>query len=279
MSEELQKERIKRFKQIRKKKDRRKVLVSAVLTLVLLALLGSLAWYIISSRRDIYSKNQEVMVPYFLYLKNATDENSLNFSVGNLHPGQTISQVICVTNQIPADEVGSNSYDISRASKFSYELELAYTENLPVEYKVYELQLDTDEDYDGDVVVSYEENEQTKQKYFSKVSGTPMAYSDTTSTNQKEVFGNADLSNVINKGIYHSYKKGGTTGQDDLTLTTSLDTNNNVVYDKDFYLIEISWKENIDFSKYTKETDLVEVIVKALQPRPEIEGSTAGNAE
>ncbi|MGN0341733.1 MAG: hypothetical protein ACI4DO_02975 [Roseburia sp.] len=252
-------------KKFHKKIDRRKKVVLFVLTLVLLALLGSFAWYVISSRRDIYSADEDVMVPYFLYLKNATDENSLNFSVGNLHPGQTISQVICVTNKIPEDDTGNIGYEISRESEFAYELELAYTENLPVKYRVYDLK----EDESGDVVVGYEEDGNPQEKRFSKLAVNPMSPTKKDDIRMQEVFGmeEDELDDVVNKGTYDSYTTGGPGGTDRLTLTTSLDQDE-VVYDKDFYLIEISWMDGIDFSNYTKETDLVEVIVKALQPRP-----------
>lgn len=266
MSEKKRKTKTMNRNKLHKKADRRKTLVLSVLALVLMALLGSFAWYLISSRRDIYSREEDVMVPYFLYLKNATDENSLNFSVGNLHPGQTISQVICVTNKIPEDESGSIGYEISRESAFAYELELAYTENLPVNYRVYDLK----EDDAGDVVVRYEEGGSMREKHFSRIAVSAMTPEKKDSIRLQEVFGmdEASLAEVVNKGTYDSYTTGGAAGNDKLTLTTSLDTNDEVVYDKDFYLIEISWKDGIDFSNYTKETDLVEVIVKALQPKP-----------
>ncbi len=248
------------------KKDQRRGAVVVTLLLVFAALLGTFAWYTISSQRKIDSEKKNVMVPYFLYLKNATDENSLNFSVGNLHPGQTLSEVICVTNKVPDDDKGNVDYEISRESKFEYELELAYTENLPVNYNVYELR----EDENGNVIVSYIEGEADKEKKFSKISDLPMQKTDNTAISRNEVFGTgADLSNVVNKGIYDSYTKGGVVGgTEPLTLTTSLAQDGTVVYDKDFYLIEISWKDGIDFSNYTKETDLVDVIVRALQPKP-----------
>lgn len=41
-------------------------------------------------------------------------------------------------------------------------------------------------------------------------------------------------------------------------------------------MIEIKWKDGMDFNEYTKETDLVYVIVKALQPRP-TEKDNTGN--
>lgn len=247
------------------KKDRRRGAVIVTLLLVFAALLGTFAWYTISSQREIDSEKKNVMVPYFLYLKNATDESSLNFSVGNLHPGQTLTEAICVTNKVPDDDKGNVDYEISRESKFEYELELAYTENLPVNYKVYELR----EDENGNVTVAYKEGDADKEKKFSKISDLPMQKTDNTAISRNEVFGTGtDLSNVVNKGIYDSYTKGGADGNEPLTLTTSLVSDGTVVYDKDFYLIEISWKDGIDFSKYTKETDLVNVIVRALQPKP-----------
>lgn len=262
MSEQLRENKKKTKKRTGKKRDRRKTVVLSVLTLVLVAILGTFAWYLISSRREIYSDREDVMVPYFLYLKNATDENSLNFSVGNLHPGQTISQVICVTNKIPDDDTGSVDYEISRESEFAYELELAYTENLPVDYTVYDLKEDTS----GDVIVRDDNGE----KRFSRLSAIAMTAENKDEIRMQEVFGKTEdeLADVVNKGTYDTYTTGGAGGNERLTLTTSLDDSGAVVYDKDFYLIEISWKDNIDFSNYTKETDLVEVIVKALQPEP-----------
>ena len=51
----------------------------------------------------------------------------------------------------------------------------------------------------------------------------------------------------------------------------------NIRENKDYYLIEIKWKEkdgngdSLQFDDYRKETDLVYVIVKAMQPEPKEE--------
>ncbi|MBR1391122.1 MAG: hypothetical protein IJ567_06745 [Lachnospiraceae bacterium] len=248
--------------------DRRKPLILAILSVVLLALLGSFAWYVISSRRDIVSEDQDVMVPYFLYLKNATDENSLVFSVGNMHPGETKQVVICVTNEIPQDaDADAFNYEIGRESRFAYEMQLAYTENLPINYTVYDLE-ETDI---GDIRVLYEDNGTPSVKSFRKLrASAAMTADDQTAASRADVFGvSTDLSDVVNKGKYESYTLGGADGTEQLVLTTSMN-GSEVLYEKDFYLIQISWKDGIDFSRYKKETDLVDVIVRALQPRPSV---------
>lgn len=58
MSEKKRKTKTMNRNKLHKKADRRKTLVLSVLALVLMALLGSFAWYLISSRRDIYSREE-----------------------------------------------------------------------------------------------------------------------------------------------------------------------------------------------------------------------------
>ena len=96
----------------------------------MLVLTGTMAWYVLDAIREVDSKDTEVMTPYLLYLLNPTDEESLALTVGNLHPGETKQAVICVSSQRPED-IGIMT--ISKDSEFSYELELAYTENLYIE--------------------------------------------------------------------------------------------------------------------------------------------------
>jgi len=42
----------------------------------------------------------------------------------------------------------------------------------------------------------------------------------------------------------------------------------NEEYEFDYYLIEVTWKDGITFNDYTKETDLLYVVVNAKQPLP-----------
>ena len=52
-----------------------------------------------------------------------------------------------------------------------------------------------------------------------------------------------------------------------MQLVTFVENNGTIRYDMDYYLVEIVWDSD-DFASFSKETDLVYIIVKALQLRP-----------
>ena len=263
----------------RRKREGKKAWLVACLALVMVMLAGTLAWYVLNAIREIDSKDTEVMTPYLLYLLNPTDEKSLALTVGNLHPGETKQAVICVSSQKPED-IGIMT--ISKDSKFSYELELAYTENLAVDYNVYELKLVEAEAGDGTtsdglILVQDENGENTK--YYQKAGNEKLANAnvDVNAKRQEEMYGGDETSrqSIVNLGQYDLYQTDAARKVLTLNTKVSVDNNNQVEYDKDYYLIEIKWKEkdgngdSLQFDDYRKETDLVYVIVKAMQPEPE----------
>ena len=261
----------------RRKREGKKAWLVACLALVMVMLAGTLAWYVLNAIREIDSKDTEVMTPYLLYLLNPTDEKSLALTVGNLHPGETKQAVICVSSQKPED-IGIMT--ISKDSEFSYELELAYTENLAVDYNVYELKLVEAEAGDGTtsdglILVQDENGENTK--YFKKAGNEKLANAnvDVNAKRQEEMYGGDETSrqSIVNLGQYDLYQADA--AGNNLKLNTKVFVENDEVqYDKDYYLIEITWKQtdangaSIQFDDYRKETDLVYVIVKAMQPEP-----------
>ena len=259
----------------RRKREGKKAWLVACLALVMVMLAGTLAWYVLNAIREIDSKDTEVMTPYLLYLLNPTDEKSLALTVGNLHPGETKQAVICVSSQKPED-IGIMT--ISKDSEFSYELELAYTENLAVDYNVYELETveaGDDTTSDGLILVQDENGENTK--YFKKAGNEKLANAnvDVNAKRQKEMYGGNETSrqSIVNLGQYDLYQADA--AGNNLKLNTKVFVENDEVqYDKDYYLIEITWKQtdangaSIQFDDYRKETDLVYVIVKAMQPEP-----------
>lgn len=238
-----------------RKVSKRKLIVLWTLCLGLVLLLATGAWYVIKSSREVESEDADVMTPYFLYLLNPDDEQSLSLTVGNIHPGEVKQAVICVSNKSPN---GLSNLEIGKNSNFAYELELAYTENLPVNYQLY--QLDADEN--GSIVVADERGNALKK--FEKLYESPMVSSDVSESRRLEMYG-VSRNGIVNLGKYDMYSKGG--DNQALQLSTTTD-GTNVNYEMDYYLIEISWKDGTNFSDYTKETDLAYVIVKALQPEP-----------
>lgn len=226
----------------------------------LLVAAGTVTWYVIHSQRDIDSQKTEVMTPYFLYLLNPSDHSSLALTIGNIHPGEVKREVICVSNQKPGL---SSEREISRDSNFLYELEMAYTENLAVNYEVYELERD---DVNGDIAVVEDTNGVIHTlASFKKKNTEQMTAADVSEVRRGEVYG-SDLAGIVNLGRYRSFTEGTDGKKLELEATVS---GNDVNYDMDYYLIEITWQDGINFEDYNKETDLCYVIVKALQPKPE----------
>ncbi|MBQ4521470.1 MAG: hypothetical protein IJA10_00750 [Lachnospiraceae bacterium] len=262
----------------RKKLNLRRKPFFMVISIILFLVMGSsFAWYLLSGQRQEADRRDiEIMTPYFLYLLNPGDKQSLQFSVGNIHPGEVKQVVICVSNQKPEDIVGEN-IDIAKESDFNYDLEFIYTENLALDYEVYELtQTEISEGEvapDGSIVIEGVEGFYWSKKSSSDGLGennsTIKSLTGVNVSNERwnAVFDTANediLNGIQNKGQYLLFQKDATENELHLTYKNSK-------YEYDFYLIEMSWKENANFSDNAKETDLLYVVVNAKQPEPQLE--------
>lgn len=247
----------------RKKRIRKRLIVVAVVE-VLILMMMSYAWYYYLSHRNVYSEEREVMPPYYLYLVDPNGTDALNLTVGNLHPGETKQIVVGVSNQEPTVDGSEPTYKISKDSRFNYELELAYTQNLPVTYNVYELTKVSTE-AEGDITV---EGKNSAKSYFKKQSPLHKRNEpdNISGENNKEMYGEK-VSSTVNLGKYDIYDKTENT-EEFLNLTTTVNDEGNITFDWDYYMIEIKWNDEIKFSDYLKETDLVYVIVNAMQLEP-----------
>lgn len=257
-----------------KKKNKKKPIIVSVIVTLILALGASFSWYLFSKSTHGDTKDLQIMTPYFLYLLNPDDKTSLQFAVGNIHPGETKQIVICVSNKRPEDST-EEAIDIARKSNFNYDLEFIYTENLKVKYDIYELEKNpyTSQDTipEGGIAVEGIENAYwTKRAYEDTANpGTtftsPLTVtSDVTEDRHESVFGpdtaGSGYADIINKGKYRLYQYDGN-GKE---LALKYDNE----YEYDYYLIEIGWQDGVNFSEYTKETDLLYVVVNAKQPKP-----------
>lgn len=265
------------------KKKRRKVKpIFVILILIVFIIVGAtFTWFLFTEDNQGDRKDVQIMTPYFLYLLNPDDTHSLQFSVGNIHPGETKQIVICVSNKKPVD-VQDGSIDIARESKFNYDLQFLYTENLPVNYDLYELQkyeLPGNSDVEDDWIIV----EGIDGVYWKKSTGQlnadgtekPLTVTkDVTSERLESVFGTDSPEGVVNKGKYLLYQYDGQAESQPLGLEYKDDT-----YEFDYYLIEISWKDGVIFNDYTKETDLLYVVVNAKQPEPKAQTSEGTSDE
>lgn len=237
----------------------RKAILIGVISFVLLFSIGvTYAWY--TGMDDISSTKEgvEVMTPYFLYLLNPGTSDSLQYTIGNIHPAETKQTVICVSNKKP-DDVIDDTVDIARVSDFTYELEFITTNNLEVIYELFELEM-----HELAAGESLPEGAVTMPEvtgvYWTKV-GSALIGEDTSDERHESVFGTSEVTDVVNRGSYTLYSKD--SNGDDLHLVYSEDE-----YDYNYYLIEVNWKDETSFEKSLKETDVNYVVVNAKQPKP-----------
>lgn len=266
---------------------RKKPFFMVISIMLFLLVGGSFAWYLLSGQKHEADTNDlKIMSPYFLYLLNPGDNRSLQFSVGNIHPGEVKQVVICVSNQKPvgSDEI---AIDIAKESDFKYDLEFIYTENLALDYKVYELTKTVLPD-DNNVVIPKGSIviEGVNGFYWNKKTVTidswekgivkSLEWKDVSKARCQAVFNDMEeeaVRKIQNKGQYLLFQQD--TNDIDLHLAYTYDTESKKPqYEYDYYLIEMSWKENANFSDNAKETDLLYVVVNAKQPEPTTKATT-----
>ncbi|MBQ3584611.1 MAG: hypothetical protein IJA27_07850, partial [Lachnospiraceae bacterium] len=69
------------------KKKKKPIIIAMVIT-VFLVVGATFTWYLFTKDNHADRQEVQVMAPYFLYLLNPDDQSSLQFSVGNIHPGE-----------------------------------------------------------------------------------------------------------------------------------------------------------------------------------------------
>lgn len=268
------------------------MIVAMALVMVLVLAMVTYAWYTLLQNRRVNSEERDVMTPYYLYLVDKNGTDSLNLTVGNLHPGETKQIVIGVTNQRPND-AGGSSYTIAKDSSFQYELELAHTSNLPLNYQLYALnelsESTTASSGDNTTIDTIElsgmngkgDDEKTTYK---KITLVPNENSTSISNkNNKEMYGETETQETtVNWGIYSIYDKTSVRedqkSDTDFQLSAKVGEDGKVTFGLSYYLIELSWKDGIQFADYLKETDLMYVIVNAKQLEPKESQTSTSSA-
>jgi len=218
------------------------------------------AWYS-TLNREAESKTAEVMKPYTLVLQNSSESDALQLSVGSLMPGQTKQILFCVSNKENEETINMGGSD------FEYSMELIYTENLALEYNIYKVD-EVNADGDGVIVAADTVIDDGVSKvvttYWKKSEPViPLEGLDVSAARHAVL----ELSGTeINKGKYISYAKDEIKNIDnELHLTSSGSR-----YDAQHFVLEIEWDEAAatNFEKYDKETDMIYILVKAIQPEP-----------
>lgn len=252
---------------------RYKIMLWCSLVALVFVSAATFAWYG-ANDREADSAPADIMKPYYLNLRNPSDTDDLQLTVGNLFPGDVKQIVFCVSNK---NNEAKDTLDMGVTS-FEYSIELIHTENLALEYRIYELKklegtqegaisiLDTVE-VDGVAT--------TQTFYFTKTTGTELEGNDVSDLRHTQVGFVDSEENLlsdeelpVNAGNYTSYTKE-SDGTTKLKLEAGEDENG-PTFDSQYFLIEIEWEEGAasKFEQYEKETDMIYLLVEALQPEP-----------
>lgn len=242
---------------LRKISGRRMQLTLLIMVIVMAMLTIGFAWYVFLIKHAD-SDSLEVMTPYTLYLLNSGATDSLELSVGGIHPKETKQIVVCVSSH----DAGADESATAKEGVFPYTLELIHTDNIGLQYQVYPLTpLSSAPAAIGantvvsDYVVTEGETQTVKKSYFEK--GTVLT-GDTSKSReyQTEMYGAGNLSSIVNLGTYCIFS------EDEFELSLSDKTK---CYN--YFLIEIKWDVE-ETDEKSKETDLVYLVAKAGVPKP-----------
>ena len=231
-------------------KRKTKIYIFIALTVCIILAVAVVAFAKYYYHKEISGKTTEISDSYYLTLLKPDGTDYLNLVVGDMYPKETKQIVFCVSNRdpFPTADITANA----GGSDFGYQLELIHTENLPVTYKMREVipvagqKIDSDYEINGNV---------WRDK--GTISGV-----DISDSIANELFGNEE--DVLNQGKYIYFEK------DSNGNLLHLSSPTGIGYERDYYFLEISWNSDLtNISPYLKETDLVYIVVKALQPKPE----------
>lgn len=236
------------------------------------AMLGAeltFAWYTLKAR-EAETTVANVMKPYYLSLREADGSDVLQLSIGSLLQGKTKQIVFCVSSE----EAQQHNTD---TAVFEYELELVHTDNLALKYELYPLvmaEVAEGDSTDGLIVTEHEVTgaygEQETMLIYWEKTGEELAGTDVSAQRWVQAGlteDSTDNGDIINSGTYISYDVSAESddpgfGGEGLQLTAGEAT-------AQYFVLEISWSISAGFDNYDKETDMIYLVAKAVQPEPE----------
>ena len=220
-----------------KRKISQKMLLILVMAGVLM--ISAVAWFALANRNR--SGDLEIEMPPIIYIKDDNLREMTSFDLDGLQINQTYNALFCVA---PAYEGAVKDFDLG----------VIYTETIGMVIKLYPVQNITEKPESTEYEKRTLEGQDCYFNYDSAKSPTP----DVTYTKKRskdETYQETHLNRgvyQIYKGAFEDYKA---TGKDILTKL-----NNTEAYR--FYVLQVTWKENISEAELEKETDVVYIVTQ-----------------
>ena len=220
-----------------KRKITQKMLLILVMAGVLM--ISAVAWFALANRSR--SGDLEIEMPPIIYIKDDNLREMTSFDLDGLQINKTYNALFCVA---PAYEGTVKDFDLG----------VIYTENIGMVINLYPVQNITDKPESAEYEKRTLEGQDCYFNYDSAKSPTP----DVTYTKKRskdETYQETHL----NRGVYKTYSdefKDYTAEGKDIYAKL----NDTEAYR--FYVLQVTWKENISEAELEKETDVVYIVTQ-----------------
>lgn len=221
-----------------KRKISQKMLLILVMAGVLM--ISAVAWFALANRSR--SRDLEIEMPPIIYIKDDNLREMTSFDLDGLQINKTYNALFCVA---PAYEGAVKDFDLG----------VIYTENIGMVIKLYPVQNITAKATGNEYEVRTLEGKACYFNYNSANSPTP----DVTYSKDRKQEENYDKTH-LNRGVYKIYK--GAFEEYTATDTDNILTKLNNTKAYRFYVLQVTWKENISEAELEKETDVVYIVTQ-----------------
>lgn len=221
-----------------KRKISQKMLLILVMTGVLM--ISAVAWFALANRSR--SGDLEIEMPPIIYIKDDNLREMTSFDLDGLQINKTYNALFCVA---PAYKGAVKDYDLG----------VIHTENIGMIINLYPVQNITDKPESAE----YEKRTLEGQDCYFNYTTSDASWNATVKYTKDRVDNETQDQTHLNRGVYKTYND---EFKDYTAEGTNIYTKLNDTEAYRFYVLQVTWKENISEAELEKETDVVYIVTQ-----------------
>ena len=221
-----------------KRKISQKMLLILVMTGVLM--ISAVAWFALANRSR--SGDLEIEMPPIIYIKDDNLREMTSFDLDGLQINKTYNALFCVA---PAYKGAVKDYDLG----------VIHTENIGMIIDLYPVQSITEKPESAE----YEKRTLEGQDCYFNYTTSDASWNATVKYTKNRVDNETQDQTHLNRGVYKTYSD---EFKDYTAEGTNIYTKLNDTEAYRFYVLQVTWKENISEAELEKETDVVYIVTQ-----------------
>lgn len=221
-----------------KRKISQKMLLILVMAGVLM--ISAVAWFALANRSR--SGDLEIEMPPIIYIKDDNLREMTSFDLDGLQINKTYNALFCVA---PAYEGAVKDFDLG----------VIYTENIGMVINLYPVQNITDKATGNE----YEVRTLEGQDCYFNYTTSDASWKATVKYTKDRVDKETQDQTHLNRGVYKTYSD---EFKDYTAEGTDIYAKLNDTEAYRFYVLQVTWKENISEAELEKETDVVYIVTQ-----------------